>query len=51
MPQSVTDGNDGAITSMEIIIKGTNSQGGTFYYTGILTFHGNGNGTLVLENG
>lgn len=37
--------------AMEITIKGTNSQGGTFYYTGILTFHGNGNGTLVLQNG
>ena len=37
--------------AIEITIKGTNSQGGTFYYTGILTFHGNGNGTLVLQNG
>jgi hypothetical protein len=37
--------------TIEIVIKGTNSAGGTFYYTGNFTFHGNGNGTLVLQNG
>lgn len=35
----------------QIIMKGTNSVGGAFYYTGTLTFHGNSNGTLVLQNG
>lgn len=37
--------------TIEIVIKGTNSAGGTFYYTGKFTFYGNGNGILVLQNG
>jgi hypothetical protein len=35
----------------ELIVKGTNSAGRSFYYTGTLTFKGNGNGTLVLNSG
>jgi hypothetical protein len=37
--------------SAELIVKGTNSAGRSFYYTGSLTFEGNGKGTLVLKNG
>ena len=37
--------------NLEITIQGTNSEGAAFYYTGILTFHGNNNGTLVLQDG
>jgi hypothetical protein len=37
--------------TIEFVIKGTNSAGSTFYYTGTFTFHGNSSGTLVLQNG
>jgi hypothetical protein len=37
--------------TIEIVMSGTNSAGGTFYYTGTFTFHGNSSGTLVLKNG
>ncbi len=35
--------------SIELVIKGTNSAGRTFYYTGTLTFNGNSTGTWCFK--
>jgi hypothetical protein len=37
--------------SVEILVKGTTETGRSFTYVGTLTFKGNNQGTLLLQNG